>query len=192
MERDDYSEALYDLGKRRRMRRKLDLLLRAYSLMGLLMAILAGGYFLVSLLPELTKNQQMALMFSGVGIALALMSRTLLILRREREAGEVERMTEYESVASFLDTWARFERISKEALSKEGEEFNRHSLRSVISRLHEDGKLDSSDVLALEEALQTRNLIVHGERPFSTKIAQTVTDSLLDIIKKIAISQIEP
>lgn len=185
MERDDFSEALYDLGKRRRMRRKLDLLLRAYSLMGLLMAILAGGYFMVSLLPELTKNQLMSLTFTGVGIALALMSRTLLIWRKEREAGEVERMTEYESVASFLDTWARFERISKEALSKEGEDFNRHSLRSVISRLHEEGKLNDSDVISLEEALQTRNLIVHGERPFSTKIAQSVTDSLIDIIKKI-------
>lgn len=185
---DNNTGAFYNFIRRRRMRRRLDLMLRAYSLMGLLMAILAIGYFLLTLLHfELTVNQEMALMFAGVGIALALMSRTLVILRTEREWEEVERMNEYESVGSFLDTWTRFERISKDVLSKEGEGFNRHSMRSVLSRLYEEGKLDKSDLVTLEEALQARNSIVHGERPLSTKILENAADSLVEIIKKIAV-----
>ncbi len=188
MERERYNEAFYDLGKRRRMRRKLDFILRAYSLMGLLLAIMAGGYFLLTLLPfELSIEQQVSLMIAGIGIALALMSRTMIVLRKEREVEEMEKMSEYESVTSFLDTWVRFERISKETLEKDNEDFNRHSLRSVISRLYEEGKLDKNDVIALDEALQTRNSIVHGERPFSAKVAEKVTESLIEIIKKIAV-----
>ena len=188
MERDEYKDAFYELSRRRRVRRRLDLLLRAYSVMGLLIAILAGGYFLLTLLPfELTINQLMALLFAGVGIALAFMSRTLMIFRKERESEELDRLNEYESLSLFLDTWARFERTSKEVLEKEGEEYNKHSLRAVISRLYEEGKIDKGDVIALEEALQTRNAVVHGERPLSTKVAEKITDSLVDIIKKIAL-----
>lgn len=187
MEREDYNEASYEFSKRRRMRRKLDRLLQAYSLMGLLMAIFAGGYLVLTLLPfELSFKQQYALMLAGIGIALALMSRTLMVFRRERESEEVERLREYESLSLFLDTWARFERTSKEMLSREGEEVNIHSLRSVISRLYEEGKIDKNDVTTLEEALQTRNLIVHGERLLSTKVSDKITDSLVEIIKKIA------
>lgn len=188
MERDDYNEAFFEIRSQRRIRRKIDLLLRAYSLMGLLIAILAVGYFVLTLLPfDLSQKQQMALMVAGVGISLALMSRTLIIYRKERESEELERLNEYQNFASFLDTWVRFERVSKELLVKEGEEFNKHSLRSVISRLYEEGKIDKRDLAILEEALQTRNSLVHGERSLPTQLVEKITDALVEIIKKIAI-----
>lgn len=188
MERDTYNEKFYELSEQRRMRqRKLDFFLRTYSLVGFLIAILAGGYFLFSILPfEFSMGQQMSLMIAGVGLFLALMSRTLIILRKEREREEIEMIREYERVASFLDTWARFERVGKDVISEEADDFNKHSLRSVISRLHEDGKIDKTDLLTLEEALQTRNSIVHSEKPFSTKEVEGITVSIAEIIKKIA------
>ena len=188
MDRYKFNEEFYQLNKSRRMRQKIDLLLRIYSLMGFLIAILAGGYFVLTLLPfKLTDKQVFLLMVTGVGIVLAFMSRTLIIFRRERESVDFERLKDFESFSSFLNAWTRFERISKEVLEKEGDDFNRHSLRSVISRLYEDGKIDRGDVMTLEEALQARNSIVHGERPISTKIMEKITDSLVDIIKKITI-----
>ena len=188
MERDDYSEALYLLRARRRVQHKLEFMLRAYSLMGLLMAILAGGYVIVTLLPiQFTTDQIAALMTTGVGIALGLMSWMLLILRKARESVGLEEISEYETVTSFLDTWARFEQISKESISFEDEEFNLHSLRSVISRLYEEDKLDKRDLIALEEALQARNSIVHKGGPFPTRYAETLTDSLVEIIKKLEV-----
>lgn len=187
MERDDYNNAFFEISSRRRVRRRIDVLLRAYSLMGVLIAILAVGYFMLTLLPfELSQRQQMALMVAGVGVALALMSRTLIIFRKEGESEELERLNEYQNFASFLDTWARFERVSKELLVKEGEEFNRHSLRSVISRLFEEGKIDKRDLAILEEALQARNSLVHGDRSLPTDLVEKITDALLEVIKKIA------
>jgi hypothetical protein len=188
MEREDFKGTFSGITNRRSARRKLDLLLRAYSLVGALTAILAGGYFLVTLLPyTLSAHQRNALLVVGIGITLAFMSRTLMILRKERDFEELVRMKEYESLASFLDAWARFERISKEVLAERGEDFNRLSLRSVISRLHEEGKINNADVLALEEALQTRNAIVHGERNFSSKLTEQITNSLIEIVKKIVL-----
>lgn len=188
MEVQGHNVAFDEITRRRRMRRKLDLLLRAYSSMGLLITILAGAYFIITFIPApLTREQRMALMLAGVGTALALMSRTAIILRRERDFQELDRLKEYESLSSFLDTWTRFERTSKDVLAKQGDDFNRHSLRSVISRLYEEGKIDRGDVVALDEALQTRNAIVHGEKPLSMKLASQLTDTLLEIIRKIAL-----
>lgn len=183
---DNNKETLQYLSKRLFYRKKFDLILRAYSTLGLLIAIFAGAYFLLTLLPyDLDREQQLALMISGVGIALALLSRTMIVLRREREEEEISRLKEYEKVAAFLDTWSQFERVSKEALSKDNEVFSKHSLRSVITRLYEEDKINKADVLALEEALQTRNLIVHGERPWSSELTGKVTDVLVEIIRKI-------
>lgn len=187
MERDEFSEAFYQLSKRRSMQRKLDRLLRAYFSMGLLMAILSAGGFVLTLLPfELSGMQLSLLGMTGVGIALALMSKTVVILRKGRESEELERLREYGTLSAFVSAWARFERTSKEVLAREGEEFNKHSLRSVISRLHEEGRIGDGDVSVLEEALLARNLIVHGGRPLSVKVAETITDSLAEIINKIA------
>ncbi len=183
---DNNNETLQYLSKRIFYRKKFDLILRAYSTIGVLIAIFAGAYFLLTLLPyDLNSEQQLALMVSGIGIALALLSRTIIVLRREREEEEISRLKEYEKVAAFLDTWSQFERVSKEVLSKDDETFSKHSLRTVIKRLYEEGKINKVDVLALEEALQMRNSIVHGERPWSSGLTGKVTDVLVEIIRKI-------
>ncbi|HZE72962.1 MAG TPA: hypothetical protein VE135_25910 [Pyrinomonadaceae bacterium] len=188
MERDKENEPFNVLSRRRRLRRRLDLLLRMYSLMGLLIAILAAGYFLLTLLPyKLSERQQMALIAGGIGIALAVMSRILVIYRTEQESEEIELLKENESLSSFLDTWAKFERTSKETLSKQ-EDFNIHSLRSVISRLYEEGKISKEDVIALDEAVQIRNSIVHGGKTVPPHATEKVIGLLVDIIKKITMA----
>ena len=181
-------ENISGFNRYRNSRKKIDLILRIYSLMGLLIAVLAGGYFVLTLLPfKLSNNQQIALMFIGVGIALAFMSRTLIILRKERDISETERLKEYQTISEFLGTWSQFEIASKEALRQHDKDVNIHSLRAVISKLHEEEKIDNADVQALDEALHTRNEIVHGNRPLSSIVARQVTDTLLEIIKKISL-----
>src|SRR5688572_19326080 len=102
----EQEEAIQIRSARRRRRRSLDLLLRFYSVFGVLIAIFAGGYFGLSLLAfELSGRQQMALLSAGVGITLALLSRTLIVLIKERDAEEIERLYEHERVSQFLHTW---------------------------------------------------------------------------------------
>ena len=182
----DYINELYEFTGRQRSRRKVNFLLRAYSWIGFMLAIVAGGYFLLTLLSfDLSAQQRFALIMAGAGALVALMSRIFIAFYKERDAEELDRTEEYERLASFLAAWQQFERVSKEVLAKEGRRLNMHSLRVVISYLHDEGKIDEEDVLVLEEGLKTRNLIVHGERRVSTRVTDRVTESLVKVIRKI-------
>ena len=129
------------------------------------------------------------MMIAGIGISLAIMSRALILFLKERESEDFQFHKEYENLASFLNTWTRFERTSKDLLAKNGEDFNRHSLRSVISKLFEEGKINKEDKATLEAALQARNSIVHGQKTPPFVSTEKITDSLYEIIKKIVASQ---
>lgn len=188
MDHQDYSVKLYELNLRRRSRRRFNLILRAYSWLGLLLSIVAGGYFLLTLLRfDLSEQQQLALMTAGVGALLSLMSRILITFYKEREEEDLERRIEYERLDYFLTEWLRFERVSKEVLAEQGGDRNVHSLRSVISSLYTEGKIEGEDVLVLEEGLKIRNSIVHGERLVPASVTERLTTSLGEVIRKIAV-----
>lgn len=185
---DNNKEILQNITKQSFYRKKYDMILRVYSILGFLIAIFSGAYFLLTLLPyELNREQQLALLVSGVGIALALLSRTIIIFRKQREEEELSKIKEYERISTFLDAWSQFEIISKHVLGNEDDPHAKLSLRSIISRLYEDNKINKADVFALEEALQTRNSIVHGEKPWSSELTGKVTDALIEIIRKISL-----
>ena len=188
MDDQDYTYKIDDLGVRQRSRRRFDLLLRTYSWFGLLLAIVAGGYFFLTLLPfDLSVLQQSALIMAGVGALLSLLSRTLVTFYKEREAESLERTQEHERLVDFLAVWAEFERVSKKVLSEEGGDLNLHSFRSVISCLYSEGKIDTKDAMILEKGLRMRNSIVHGERSTSTRVTARLTTSLVEVIRKIAV-----
>ena len=175
--------------ERLKNRLKLNLFLRVYAFMGLLIAILAGAYFILTLLPlTLTAQQRITLVVAGTGIALAVTSWAVVVLRKSRESEEMDRLKEQAALSLLLDTWARFERTGKEALTKEGVAFDPHSLRSMFSLLYEEGKIDKNDLIRLEEALKTRNAIVHGQIPPSSDfndVIKAITSDLIEVIKKM-------
>ena len=186
MDERDYRNELREFRGRRRSRRRVYFFLRAYSWAGFLLAIIGGVYFSLTLFPfDLSEQQRIALIFSGAGALLALMSRAFIAFYKESDAEELDRTEEYESVASFLAAWQEFERVSKETLEREGRHQNTHSLRVVISYLHDKGKIDEDDVQILEEGLKTRNLILHGERWVPMRISDRVEESLVEVIRKI-------
>ncbi|MDE0303407.1 MAG: hypothetical protein OXI87_00775 [Albidovulum sp.] len=104
---------------------------------------------------------------------------------RTREVEELSRAEEFERSAYFLAAWQDFERASKETLAEHNSNLNLHSPRVVISRLTEAGKIDWEDAAVLEEGLKARNLIVHGGRRVSAEIAERLTTSLVEIVRKI-------
>ncbi len=188
MDRREYSDTLYELGKRRRSRRRINLILRTYTSFGLLLSIVAGGFFLLTLLPfDLSNQQQWSLMAAGVGVLLSLMSRFLITFYKEREAETLERITEYERLGHFLSAWAEFERVSRKMLADQGVDRKVHSLRSIISFLYRMEKIDREDVFVLEEGLKIRNSIVHGERLTSARVTERLTNFLGEVIRKIEV-----
>ena len=186
MDDREYTNRFDDLNRRRRSRRRVDFLLRAYSWMGVSLAIVAAGYFLLTLLSfELSMEQQLALMVAGVGVLLSLMSRILVALRKERDT-EFDYAEERDRSSFFLKVWAEFERVGKKVLAQKEEELNVHSVRSVISRLYDEGRIDDEDVRVLERGLRTRNAIVHGGSKESIRVNERVTESVVEVMRKVA------
>ena len=182
MERNDSEEVVEYLRDRRRRPESFDLVLRTYSAFGLLIAGFALVYFALTLLPyDLSSNQQLALIITGVGVTLSLLSRGLLMVRKDREK-------ENEKFVFFLDSWARFEATSRDALRANVERINSHPPERLIEELYDRSKINSSDRSTLKEALEMRNLIVHGgpRRLRSPELVGQFTPILTDIIKKIS------
>ncbi|MBK9515093.1 MAG: hypothetical protein IPO05_16030 [Flavobacteriales bacterium] len=171
----------------RRKKSQLTLILKLYSVFGSVSSIAALGYLVVSLIPyELNSNQRTALLIAGASAMLALLSWAMIVLRRERERQEMEKVQELARVSEFLYEWAHFELVSKELLKSEGQGLNLHSLRSIISKLYSDGVVSSTEVSALEQALQTRNEIVHGKSMLPFTMTDKNLQPLSSVIRKIA------
>lgn len=157
-------------------------LLRLYSMFGGLIALFAGAYFATTLLPNgLTNEQRITFLIAGVGVALGMMSRALLIIQKEKEA----RKDDGYAIYKFMKSWKDFERVSKESILSDGKKNVGHSLRSIISTLEKDGKINEADVQELELALHARNSLVHGGETIPATVAMDLSGSLFKIIKKL-------
>lgn len=182
----NYEEALWSSEKRYRVQRKVETILKMYMLVGSLMAIFGVAYFaLLTLNVELSSSQINALLISGVGFTVTIMSWGMLIIRKEKLFYEKKRGESMEAVSDFLRYWAKFETIGKYALEKEHKSYNKYSIREMIEILYEEGKIDKSDLLALEEAIQLRNSIVHKGDELPSEKSKKYIEFLAQVIKKI-------
>ena len=187
MNDQDYKNTLFELKYRQGSRQRVQFLLRIYSWFGLVLSLIAGGYFLLSFLEfSLSTEQVISLIAFGVGIALSLMAGALMAFLKERDAEKNSRSEEIMRLADFLDAWQSFERVSKNAIVEGNGDFNVHSVREIISYLQEEKMVDEEDVTMLEEGLRARNLIVHGKRNFLGRTTERMTDSLIEITRKLS------
>lgn len=177
---------LWELEKRQSTRRRVETILKLYSLLGLVVAVFGIAYFILTTLDiEFTRVQQMALLISGTGIFLSVTSWALLMLRRERMKDEVKKLQLMQELSEFIWKWSKFEAISKEVLLRQGKEFNKYSIREIIEHLSHEGIIDKSDILLLEEAIQARNMAVHGGGSFPNEMIARYSQQLDEVISKI-------
>ena len=177
---------LWELEKRQSTRRRFETILKLYSLLGLVVAVFGIVYFILTTLDiEFTRVQQMALLISGTGIFLSVTSWALLMLRRERMKDEVKKLQLMQELSEFIWKWSKFEAISKEVLLRQGKEFNKYSIREIIEHLSHERIIDKSDILLLEEAIQVRNIAVHGGGSFPNEMIARYSRQLDEVISKI-------
>ena len=186
MNTPDYSELLHEIRERHRFPDTVRLALRTYSWLGIYVSILAGCYFVWTLLPfEMSEAQQLSLMVAAVGVLVSIMSRILANFYRERDKGRLLRRAEYERSVRFLTAWKIFEQASRAAMENQTDDSDTHSLRSAISSPPAKGVIDSEDLLVLERGLATRNSIIHGERWMSEEVTESLSTALSTITDKI-------
>ncbi|MDD5759592.1 MAG: hypothetical protein PHI06_10995 [Desulfobulbaceae bacterium] len=189
-ERRELEKDLWELEKRQSMRRKFETILKIYSIFGLLIAVFGIVYFGYTTLDiVLTQPQQMALLISGTGIALSVTSWALLVIRRERMDEDVKKLESMQNLSEFIWKWSKFEAISKEFLVSQGKEFNRYSIREIIEHLYHDKIIDKEDALSLEEAIQARNLAVHGGGIIPKELLARYSSQIDNLILKVKSKQ---
>lgn len=186
---DEMRDELLGRVSRGNYRRSIDAVLRVYSALGVLFALLGFGYFGVSLLPfGLSPEQRMSLIIGGVGVSLAVLSRLLSTIRKEREVREADRLQEYERHMLFLSMWNRFEAVSRFAAREFGDAQSAHvSIRSLIRLLAQKELLSPRDVEILELALRIRNELVHGASQFSERSLDFISEELQRLTEMLGV-----
>lgn len=127
----------------------------------------------------------MALLISGTGIALSITSWALLLIRREQMNESIREVKAMQGIEEFVWKWSKLEEISKHILVSKGNEFNQYSIREIIEQLYENNLIDREDIISLEEAIQIRNTVVHGENIIPKKVLEHFSSKVDAIISKI-------
>jgi uncharacterized protein YutE (UPF0331/DUF86 family) len=175
---DRYKEDLWELEARLSSRRRFETILKLYTVMGVLISIFALAYFLLSMLDiELTQTQQLTLLIAGTGLALSLTSWAMLLFRKKIKA--------LQSASEIIYLWAEFEDVGKNILNSNDVEYNRHSIRQVISLLTERDIISQKESVELEEIMQMRNAAAHGRAELAPETVLRAKDTIREIISKV-------
>ena len=162
-----------------------EFVLRIYSVLGLLIAVAATASFIFTLVDfNLTTEQQLSLVLAGVGIALSIMSRLLLVIRRQREEYTDAKVKELLYTSELIECWKNFEDVGRTVIGKS--EQGTYSLRSIITQLRQKNEISETDVSTLQAALILRNLAVHGRGRVSPDLIVKVISEVSDIVAKLS------
>ena len=169
-----FFERNQDLKLRQQKWMQIDIALRTYSYLGLVISLISAGAFAFSFLNvKLTNNQLVALIVAGVGLLLSILSFMLLRIRGQLQKRifdfEIGTTTPYYLMdetslsAEVVMKWAEFERIARQITSKDGKPYGQKSIKIIIKDVSELGIISPNDIQYLSILLEIRNSIVHGE-----------------------------
>ncbi|MCD8741858.1 hypothetical protein LT679_14675 [Mucilaginibacter roseus] len=183
---DDISHELTYLYRKKN---KIKLILRLYSFIGILTAVIAIIYFVISYYKfNITNTQRIALMSAGVGLLLSLMSKFYTNLIEEREKEQKARTIELNKISRFILSWATLERTIYSILERHEPDISKFGIKRNIRLLFEEEIISDREFINLERALDLRNKIVHGQTLSATEELDKYSGQVDEIIDKILIS----
>ncbi len=183
----DASEIAHQIRTRASQKFKIEYVLKIYSAIGFLVALGGSVYFILTTLHvEISQRQQVSLIAVGSGITVSLISWLTTAFMNNRESYEIEKFSEYSKSLELVNSWANFEMVGRNLLELEGDDFNKYSLRSMISHLKQEAKISDFDQRVLQDALELRNMIVHARGRFPTTAVVLATNKLNAVIDKLS------
>jgi hypothetical protein len=157
--KDSYGYLLWTY---RRRAGRVDSLLRIYAAFGVLVSVTStAALFLTIVNIDLSFAQMALVSTAGVGAALATLSATLLVFRREllNRSRDMERE---DAAYRLMIAWHEFESAARNALATDdGEPETTRSVRSLIGHLITENIIDAFEADTLQLALTVRNRTLH-------------------------------
>lgn len=182
----EIERSLWEMEKRQNSKKRIEYILKLYSVLGLFVGIFGIIFFIfITLDIKFNEKQQIALLSAGVGLSLSIASWILLKIRREKANDDLRKINEYQKYTDFIWIWSNFEEISKDYLLRKNIKFNRFSIREIIEHLLSDKIIESSDIHSLEQAMQIRNTMVHGGKPFPIEIIRKYSKIIEELTSRI-------
>jgi hypothetical protein len=165
----------------------IDLVLKLYVVLGLLTAVIAIFVFEFETLKlSVTPIQRLALLAAATGASVAILSGLTLAIKKQRYEFEARKILYLTYARELVDIWSDFEGVSRSLLQHEGDSFNQYSIRSIISKLKREGSISDADVRSLQEGLELRNLVVHGNIEIPVGAVNRVASEMSTIIARLS------
>lgn len=181
------SDVARRLQGRSHRRYSFEMVLRIYVALGILIAAASVLYFVGSMFEiEISTKQRFALIVAGSGLAVSVLSWLLLNYRRALDRYQTEEYLSLVRRMEVVEAWQEFEETSRRLLRKDGEDFERYSLRSMIDALRKDGVIDIQDFENLRNALDIRNLIVHRNLQLDVDASRKWAKEIARVNEKLA------
>ena len=179
---------LFEEEIRFRSRNRIEMVMRFYIMIGLVVAFLGSVYFVyISLDIKLDSNQINALGIAFSGLAIAVTSWGYLSFKKKRFVERQNLLRQRHSLNEIYYLWSEFEKVSKKLLDTKGVSYNRNAIRNIINTLESEAFIDSEGVQTLENARVIRNEVAHGGVNFSEQVLFNAKSSLIDLIDELSL-----
>lgn len=167
---------------------KLQLILRLYSYIGIVTAVVGIIYFAVSYYEvNLTANQRLALLMVGVGLVLSVIAKLYSEILKERDREKRVREKVLHRISNFVLDWASLERTIYSILDKNEKDVSKFGIKKNIRALYEQDIITDREFIDLERALDLRNRIVHGKVSTSYDEIEKYSNVIKEVIDKILV-----
>lgn len=158
-----YDDSSQYAQRRYRSKLRLDLILKVYGYLGILLFFVALGYFIFLRLDlNLTQDESKALLFASVGLVLSIFAFIARLAYRDSSILYSEDYIQFNPTGDLIKQWSIFENLGKKFIGKDDRNFNRFSPREIIQYLKSAEYLSSDDAESLHNALEIRNQVVHS------------------------------
>lgn len=182
-------EANYRLQKDYHRKNRLRLILKTYMFLGIIASAIGLMYFVFSFYElKINGTERVALLVSGVGMLLALVSKFVAEYSKEREKEMTKRQDELLKNHNFIHSWKNLERSVLNTLEFKNLSRSSVSIGKNLRTLYMEKLITNRDLVNLERALELRNRIVHDfivpdldEVEKRTEQVEIITDKILEI-----------
>ncbi len=184
--RPEFEEALWAFKKKRDLRTKIDVVIRLYILLGILIGI-SGFFYFLAITFKLTfhQDQLFPLLFSFSGLFLSVASWGLLYFREYFQNQTLKRSLEIQELTDFLWAWGRFETLCKDLVKSKHVNYDRFSLQDILVKIIDLGYINSEDYMVVDEAMRIRNLILHSSATIPEYVTKHLSKQLIQIFERI-------
>ena len=182
----EFNVYLWQVDAKRQASTNVHQILEVSAAVGVLIGLNALAYYVFRQIGvDLSGVDRFILALAWMGFELATLSALFLYFKKQSNVDRQER-SRYLAIASeFLAQWTRFETLGESKLKSISMEVNPWSVREIIQKLVSANVMDAADRTMVEEALRTRDTLVHVRAQVDSVRLTLLTDRLRELIRRL-------